>query len=86
MFIILGTIPKTELPPGDDITPDAKIQPSSIESTIGQASYQKAGNSSFISVNTATENIVFDMAKQDGMTDEAASVMAAWAKSQEGTI
>ena len=84
--IILGTIPKTELPPGDDITPDAKIQPSSIESTIGQASYQKAGNSSVLSVNTATENIVFDMAKQDGMTDEAASVMAAWVKSQEGTI
>lgn len=82
--VVFGTIPKKELPSGKDITPEAKIQPASIESVIGQTPTIQTGTT--ISVNTATENIVFDMAKQDGMTDEAASVMAAYIKSQEGTI
>lgn len=82
--VVFGTIPKRELPPGKDITPEAKIQPASIESVIGQTPTIQTGTT--ISVNTATENIVFDMAKQDGMTDEAAAVMAAYIKSQEGTI
>lgn len=82
--VVFGTIPKKELPPGKDITPEAKIQPASIESVIGQAPTIQTGT--VLSVNTATENIVFDMAKQDGMTDEAAAVMAAYIKSQEGTI
>lgn len=82
--VVFGSIPKKELLPGKDITPEAKIQPSSIESVIGQAPTIQTGT--VLSVNTATENIVFDMAKQDGMTDEAAAVMATYIKSQEGTI
>jgi hypothetical protein len=82
--VVFGTIPKRELPSGKDITPEKKIQPTKIESVIGQAPTIQTGTT--ISVNTATENIVFDMAKQDGMTDEAAAVMAAYIKSQEGTI
>lgn len=84
--VVFGTIPKKELGPGKDITPEAKIVPSRVQSSIGQTSYQVAGNGSVISVNTATENIVFDMAKQEGITDEAAAVMAAHIKATEGTI
>ena len=82
--VVIGTIPKRELDPGQDITPEKKIIPSKIQSVIGQAPTIQTGT--VLSINTATENIIFDMAKQDGMTDEAAAVMAAYNKSTEGTI
>lgn len=80
--VVLGTIPKKELPSGEDITPEERIRPASIESSIGQApitSYTgggRSGGGSYNSVNVGETLLIYDQAMYEGYTPEQAAVIS----------
>jgi hypothetical protein len=78
--VIFGTMPKIELKSGDDITPEKRIRPVSIEGTIGQTptSFTSEGD---ISVNLAGELVVIELASQAGLSQEAGATIAGYLRS-----
>lgn len=77
--LILGTLPKIEQNPGDDITPEKKIIPVAIESRIGGAggSIQAQNVNGTVYVNYSQGQIAFEATKLAGFSDTAAAAIGA---------
>ena len=68
--IILGTLPKIEQKPGEDIDPEEKIKPASIESSIGGAGGSVGATTSLGTTyaNTSFGMIAFEAFSQNGFS------------------
>tara|TARA_Y100000385_G_scaffold40571_1_gene37778 strand:- start:509 stop:1054 length:546 start_codon:yes stop_codon:yes gene_type:complete len=76
--LVMGTIGKIEQTPGEDITPEDKIGPTSIKSNIGGAgdTTNATNVGGIVYANTSTGQIAFEVAKQEGFTEISAAAIA----------
>ena len=73
--LVIGTMGKIEQEPGEDISPEAKIRPSSIESVIGKSIAYNVGGTVY--ANTSQGQIVFEAATKEGFSLISAAALAA---------
>ncbi len=73
--LVIGTMGKIEQEPGEDISPEAKIRPSSIESVIGKSIAYNIGGTVY--ANTSQGQIVFEAATKEGFSLISAAALAA---------
>lgn len=77
--LILGTIPKIELPPGEDYKDAKKLEPSSIESGLGGAggAVNATSGGGTTTLNYSQGQITFETGMQKGYGEAASSALGA---------
>lgn len=73
--LIIGTMGKIEQSPGEDITPESKITPTSISSSIGSGGASTVGSTVY--ANTSQGQVAFEAAASEGFSVISAAAVAA---------